>query len=91
MHDCRRTSAREDAYSSTRDFDYSEGDEVAAAVRQSRREIADQIRSAAAADRYATPAVQAAYRRAAELAEGSGATSADEQRAGRQSSLHWPN
>lgn len=53
----------------TRDFDYGVGDELDTALRRARRQIADEIRRAAAADPSLTPDAERAYEQAARVAE----------------------
>ena len=54
----------------SRDFDYGVGDELRAAQRQVRAEIADRIRQAARLDPAGTPREQQVYEVAARIAEG---------------------
>jgi phosphopantothenate synthetase len=61
-----------------REFDYGVGDDQDEAARNARRAAAAEIRRAAASEPGCSPAVLAAYERAARLAEGSGSRSADQ-------------
>jgi len=63
----------------TREFDYGTSDERDEAARLARRTVAQEIRCAAANDASSSPAVQAAYEKAARLAEGPEAWSADQR------------
>jgi len=59
----------------SREFDYGVGDDLDAALREVRSQIADQIRQAASSASSPTGAEQLAYEQAARIAEHGGADS----------------